>query len=123
MEWQGVKSDDKVVRFEVKRTMRRQGGVKGDCCIMRRRTFKVRPTSSMVEMEMEASFIDGGDYSREVFRHFFTQGKMGYFILKTYLLYKCWDLMFSPPHKVIVLTIAFHIFMYCYHYIFSNLFK
>jgi len=79
MEWQGVKSDDKVVRFEVKRTMRRQGGVKGDCCIMRRRTFKVCPTSSMVEMEMEASLIDGGDYPGEVFRHFFHSRENGLF--------------------------------------------
>lgn len=96
-----MKSDDEVVRFEARCTMRRQGGVKGGYCITRKKTSKVCPTSSMVEMEMEESFIDGGNYSREVFRNFFTQGKMGYSIFKTYLLYqgcKCWDLMFSPPH-------------------------
>jgi hypothetical protein len=43
MEWEGVESDDEVVRFEVRHTMRRQGGVKGDYCIMRRKTSKVRP--------------------------------------------------------------------------------
>lgn len=38
-----MESDDEVVRFEVRHTMRRQGGVKGDYCIMRRKTSKVRP--------------------------------------------------------------------------------
>jgi hypothetical protein len=42
MEWEGVESDDEVVKFEVRHTMR-QGGVKGDRCIMRRRTSKVCP--------------------------------------------------------------------------------
>jgi hypothetical protein len=88
MEWEGVKSDDEVVTFEVRRTMKRQGGVKGDCCIIKRRASKVCPTNNMVEMEMEASLINGGNCSREVFRHFFIQGQMGYFIPRTYLFYQ-----------------------------------
>jgi hypothetical protein len=52
---------------------------------MRRRASNVRLTNNMVEMEMEASLIDGGNYSMEVFKHVFTQGKMGYFIPRIYL--------------------------------------
>jgi hypothetical protein len=45
MEWEGVKSDDEVVRSKTRRTMKRQGDVKGDCCIRRRKASKVCPTN------------------------------------------------------------------------------